>query len=804
MTGSTSATQPTTLTPKPRQSANISEPIELGVLNNTSINNGAREETNGSTTAGSRPGLAAPSSSRTLFTSRAPSKVGPPVQSDTAITAKSPSQEESITGHTDGELAATLRVIYGQTAGDSPRSSTANGSSVNGDGAQKDLPVTPDGIKKLGDRHLAIDNFEYEPISTADAKKGDKQYPKLNFKPWAIETWFLCFTIFVFLACIGGISTMIVLGHYQIGGYHITSTSHHLAFRYVPPAIGTLTTVWWRTIISTLARMTPYMTMAGDYGNARNPHRLQQLLQNAYAHAVFEPIDLTSVAARNDWLLFISLIVQFVIMIMIVPLKAVFIQIVADEPGWTVVVVPGVGYALIAIYSTLILVIIAIIASHWGRETGLKWDPVSLADQLSLVQGSNVLYIFQGVEFALSKACTKELKRRSPFYGVVRLGYWKHKTTDDIWHGLACIPPDHDSQARIAGYRWESERQKIIQNNLQGFTNEHKETPLDYDLQRVVDPENYRYFSVPFLLSDGLLFLYAVGLTVVIALTITGLVNGRVERSFNGIFSIWTLNKSGVTVEMLDNWAEGFRYRFLPVFCMTLGSALWIRADLFYRWTEPFARMNGMSDASANIFLDYPSVPPVVITVRAIMNGHWRVGAFSALALISTAPPIIATGVFISTPTPNGYTIAIEPINFWTCFVLLNTYLIFLFIVRPPPNYRLPRSIRSIADVLTYCYASKLLDDKGPDGKPVFSAQDFDDERVHMKSRIRLTKKKYQFGLYLGNDGKRHLGFDVAVRDGEDGRPVEVTKFDPGRGVRGVWPARFWLWRKPKVLRPSA
>ncbi|CZR65376.1 uncharacterized protein PAC_15276 [Phialocephala subalpina] len=763
MTVPRSATRHTTPTTKPKQPTDVSKPIELGALNNSKTYNGAREDTNRGTNANSRPSLAIAGSSRTVITSRAPSKVGPPAQSNTEITVNAASREGIQTGHTNGELAATPRVIYGQAGASSSRSSTVNGGSVqDSDGGQKDLPVTPNGIKKLGDRHLAIDDFEYELISTANAKKDDKPYPKLDFKPWAIETWFLGFTILVFLVCIGSISTMIILGHHQTGGYHVTKTSHHLAFRYVPPAIGTLTTVWWRTIISTLARMTPYMTMAGDYGNVRNPRRLQQLLQNAYAHAVFEPMDLTSVTARNDWLLFISLIVQFVIMIMIIPLKAVFIQIVADEPGWTVIVVPGVGYALIAIYSTLILVIIAIIASHWGRETGLKWDPVSLADQLSLVQGSNVLYILQGLEFALSKACTKELKKRSPFYGIVRLGYWKHKTTGKIWHGLACIPP-------------------------------RLETPLDYELQRVEDPENYRYFSVPFLLSDDLLSLYAVGLTVIIALTITGLVNGRVERGINAIFSTWTLNKSGVTVEMLDNWAEGFRYRFLPVFCMTLGSALWIRADLFYRWTEPFARMDGMSDASLNIFLDYPSVPPVVIT---------RVAAFSALALISIAPPIIATGVFISTPTPNGYTISIEPINFWTCFVLLNLYLIFLLIVRPPPNYRLPRSIRSIADVLTYCYASKLLDDVGPDGKPVFSAQDIDDERIHMKSRIRLTKKRYQFGLYLGNDGKRHLGFDVAVRD-VDGKLVDVQRFDPGRGVRGVWPARFWLWRKPKVLGTS-
>ena len=75
--------------------------------------------------------------------------------------------------------------------------------------------------------------------------------------------------------------------------------------------------------------------------------------------------------------------------------------------------------------------------------------------------------------------------------------------------------------------------------------------------------------------------------------------------------------------------------------------------------------------------------------------------------------------------------------------------------------------VRSYSDVLSYCHSSRILDDLAPDGKPVFSAQDPDETREHLEARICLAKKKYRFGMYLGRDGNRYMGFDVAVRKDE-------------------------------------
>jgi hypothetical protein len=235
---------------------------------------------------------------------------------------------------------------------------------------------------------------------------------------------------------------MIFLGKQNGNTFHISNSQRHMAFRYVPAAVGTLTTLWWRTVITALGRMTPYISMAAkakpslrDGDISRKVHRT---LENAYANNIFT-LNIITIAQNGHWLLFISIIVQRLMMLFIVPLKASFLQIVPDSNGWTVIVLPKVGYALISIYGVLFLVTLVMLIRLWDRSTGVKCDPVSIADQLALVQGSNILGLFQGLEFANRLQMNNVLKERSPQFGSLRLGYWRHRQNGTIWHGLGCI-----------------------------------------------------------------------------------------------------------------------------------------------------------------------------------------------------------------------------------------------------------------------------------------------------------------------------------------------------------------------------
>jgi hypothetical protein len=73
----------------------------------------------------------------------------------------------------------------------------------------------------------------------------------------------------------------------------------------------------------------------------------------------------------------------------------------------------------------------------------------------------------------------------------------------------------------------------------------------------------------------------------------------------------------------------------------------------------------------------------------------------------------------------------------------------------------------------------------------MFSAQEPDDEKIHLVSKVHLAKQSYEFGLYKGKDGRRHIGIDIA----DD----SINGCDPGRSIDIFgWRVRF---RKPKVLK---
>jgi hypothetical protein len=294
------------------------------------------------------------------------------------------------------------------------------------------------------------------------------------------------------------------------------------------------------------------------------------------------------------------------------------------------------------------------------------------------------------------------------------------------------------------------------------------------------------------LIDDFPLLILGSVVLIIFALTLTGFTKGRIRGGINSSFQNWTFDVQSAAIKEWKYFQESFAFRFLPVFLFTIFGHIWVQADEFYRATEPYAGMDKAAPASSNILLDYPSSHPVSVTAKALAKGHYRVALFSALSLAATAPPIIAIGVFTSTPSATGLTILIQPVGFYVSFVILIIYAFCLCMVRPPPRYRLPRSISSINDTFSYCYASRILDEVGVDGKPIFSAQGAGETRSHLKARIYLAKKQYQFGLYLGKDGRRHMGFDIPSRNDRTGHPVVVTEFDPGFGFRNSW-GRFGL-----------
>lgn len=296
----------------------------------------------------------------------------------------------------------------------------------------------------------------------------------------------------------------------------------------------------------------------------------------------------------------------------------------------------------------------------------------------------------------------------------------------------------------------------------------------------------------------------AIALTV-LALVISGLIDGKLPRGIHIIAA--SENKPSLLFWIPSDTAkpystkEAFLFRFLPVSLMACFSLLWANIDHFYRFTQPFAGMANAAPATSNILLDYPSLMPTQTTFKAVANKHWRVALFSFLSLTASMPPIVASGIFVGIPDATGFNEHIQPINFWFSFSILLMYLLCLVVARPPQAYRLPRNgIYTIGDLMQWCYASRIFDEV-LHGRPMFEVQDAEDERIQLLSRIHLAKRNYQFGLYLGIDGRRHLGFDIAERINASGQLEYVDKVDPGPTLYFRCDGIPCYLRRPRIVR---
>ena len=289
-----------------------------------------------------------------------------------------------------------------------------------------------------------------------------------------------------------------------------------------------------------------------------------------------------------------------------------------------------------------------------------------------------------------------------------------------------------------------------------------------------------------------------------LAFVIVGLSNHHLQNGIQlhpaKIESPSNSTSNGASGSYVFDTSESFLFRFLPVFLMNIFATLWNNADHYYRYMQPFAGMSIPAPATENILLDYPTCMPIDINFKAATKGHWRVFVFSLLSLTGTIPPIIATGIFVGLKDATGVVVHLHPLNFWASFSILIIFCLCIGYARPTTAYRLPRCIWNIANLTLFCYQSRIFDDEIL-GKPVFSANDPLDERIHMESRIHLARQNYSFGLYLGKDGKRHLGFDVAERHGPLGQVESVEVFRPGLGLYFGDAGGTVYFRNPRIDR---
>ncbi len=239
-----------------------------------------------------------------------------------------------------------------------------------------------------------------------------------------LRTRTLCIIILFDVACLVGL-LLVVYKADSHNQYHTAYGNMHLVVRYVPTTVGTLTLVIFRSMRDTFARIQPYISMS-NHPNALGS-RGTKTIGAFYLPRLFWGKKKPLLHPRHqDWLRW-AMFWGGLMAAQITGYKAALFSASSTSDGtWIITVHNSMAFVIISLYSIVIVLTVMILIRMTTNKTGLRWDPITIADQLALFHGSNILSIFRALEQQNSEKAFDLLAER-----WFRLGYWK-RSNDTI------------------------------------------------------------------------------------------------------------------------------------------------------------------------------------------------------------------------------------------------------------------------------------------------------------------------------------------------------------------------------------
>ncbi|KAK3936833.1 phosphoribosylaminoimidazole-succinocarboxamide synthase [Diplogelasinospora grovesii] len=524
---------------------------------------------------------------------------------------------------------------------------------------------------------------------------------------------------------------------------HIRIQSNYYALRFGPSIVGTITTIWSQAITQSYHMLIPYVVMSNT--------RLAAPADN-HREAVIGGITFNTHETSQ------LLIVDFVTLLVLnlVPLKTSFIEITLDSAGWGVKVVPIIGMLIIAIYVALFGATLAALLRLYGKATGLKRNPCSLAAQIALLRFSNVRGPCEGLEFDDRNMIQRRTRDWTKRYGVLRLGYWRDKRRpEQLFHCIRFLKTSQDPEPRAESSL------KLCQ--LDGDIYKRREAPVAYlnesetsSVYRRRPLTHHRYSSsTPDFLNDLLIRpLCAVLFAGMITLAVK-LISGSILRP-------------QYSEVVYNSFVRALLFSFLPALPLGFANGVFLLSDRYHRMLQPIRGMDKPAPARDNVLVDYISPDPITTLFTALSRGHYRIAWGTFLALICSVGPIIGGSMF--TFDLDAQTFQASPLPTFAVLGITCVYIVALPFARPEPKYAAGRGLWDIVDTLSLCYDSPIL------RCPEFTAQrKSDNEYIYLQCQLIAQRREYQFGYYLGDSGRRRLGFSVAKLRGVPQRPDSET-----------------------------
>jgi hypothetical protein len=201
--------------------------------------------------------------------------------------------------------------------------------------------------------------------------------------------------------------------------FRLSSENVHMISRYFPSIIGTVTVLFFRQTVREALRMVPFVSMADQNGQQTTGSEPWKGVGGAWF-----PWQSITTTPKN-FISILSLVCQFGASFIVSLKVALFasaphVDSTTNEEYWILTVRFYPAVVLIGGYIIMIFYTLYVPWHFRGQSTGLKWDPVSIADYASLFAHCNALQYFAPLELRHDLRPKDVMVTNRLF----RLGYW--------------------------------------------------------------------------------------------------------------------------------------------------------------------------------------------------------------------------------------------------------------------------------------------------------------------------------------------------------------------------------------------
>lgn len=493
----------------------------------------------------------------------------------------------------------------------------------------------------------------------------------------------------------------------------------YFVFNYLPTLLGSVLLLWLFQIQIAVTRISPFLALSSSSQRTRDEGADLQIYQTNFTF----PTAFQHFRAGQTMLglfAFVAWLQIFTLPLLASAFNVYFLG--SPEQGeWRWIATQGVIWPVIALYALLLLALFALLIHlHRLRETGMKWDPRTLADLVVLLERSNALAddAELGAETARVGLWRTSHRPNEVFhaYGLAGREARKYSLEDGRITEKSSSQPqqsggvlsDPEAQRPDTGHWHEKEPER-----------ESNEAMLPHRASSLSSTSSNSMISLPWYLRPVFTSLWAITAVVLLLafLIVSYLPSTRVAAGFNPSIPA-PVNSMGYS-------GTNFLYSFIPAVLGEICLLTWHSFDLAHRRLAPFLALLSKFEgetAERSLLLSYHADLPFHAPLIAAANAHYRTAWFAIVTLLAAALPTLAGGVFWAQffiPTQSILISAHMP-AFYALTVLFTIYALSHLLLLPLSHAerRLANSSSStnnpgltFADILSLVRHSRILDD---------------------------------------------------------------------------------------------